>query len=422
MRLQSVIPDKKWSLFAVAFAATACVAAQEKTDKWLQELILNHASPFLKNILQQPDTFQYQLIYTRINRNKNNKPHFKNYFLRVDKDRYFNPASMVKMPVAFLAMEKLHRLKMNDVNIYTCMFTDSSYSKQRNVWQDSTAENGVPSIAQYIRRIFLISDNDAYNRLYEFAGQQTLNEGLRKRGYVNSRITRRFEPMSEDENRHTNQVRFFKERRMVYEQPPAFNSLPFDFSKKILIGNAHYNGQDQLVNAPMDFTTHNCMPLEDLQRISQSVLFPGSVPHKQRFHLTGDDYRFLYQYMSEYPSESTFPHYDSTEYFDSYTKFFFFRAGRSKIPGYIRSFNKTGWSYGFLTDVAYIADFKNNVEFMVSGVIYVNSDGILNDDKYEYEQTGYPFFKEIGNIIYQYEQTRIRKNRPDLRKFEIIYH
>ena len=98
-----------------------------------------------------------------------------------------------------------------------------------------------------------------------------------------------------------------------------------------------------------------------------------------------------------------------------------FKAGKTPIPDNIRVFNKTGWSYGFLTDVAYIVDFNNKVEFMLSGVIYVNSDGILNDDKYEYEQIGYPFFKEIGNIIYKYELTRHRKYEPDLRKFKMKY-
>jgi D-alanyl-D-alanine carboxypeptidase len=397
------------------------VAAQEKTDVWLQRLISENASPFLQKILSQPDSFQYQLIYTQINRNKNNVPHFKNYYLHLDRSRYFNPASMVKMPVAFLAMEKLNELKVTDLNVYASMFTDSSYEKQSNVWKDSTSIDGLPSVAQYIRRIFLISDNDAYNRLYEFVGQGMINEKLWNKGYTDSRITRRFVPMTEDQNRHTNRIRFFKDAKQVYDQPPACNTKPFDFSKKILIGRAHYNSQEQLINTPMDFTTHNCMPLEDLQTISQSVLFPMSVPAKQRFNLNKEDYKFLYQYMSEYPSESKYPHYDTSQYFDSYTKFFFFRAGKSQVPPYIRSFNKTGWSYGFLTDVAYIVDFKNKVEFMLSGVIYVNSDGILNDDKYEYEENGYPFFNEVGKIIYKYELNRNRKNLPNLDKFKMKY-
>jgi len=125
--------------------------------------------------------------------------------------------------------------------------------------------------------------------------------------------------------------------------------------------------------------------------------------------------------MSQYPSEERHPRYDTAEYFDSYTKFFFFKAGRTPIPSYIRIFNKPGWSYGFLTDVAYIVDFKNKVEFMLTGVIYVNRDGVLNDDKYEYDETGYPFFREVGEIIYRYELGRKRRFRPDLDKFKLSY-
>jgi len=395
--------------------------AQEKTDHWLWKKLYNNSSPFLKYILSHPDTFQYQLIYTRIDRNKKNIPRFKNYYLHTDRNRYFNPASMVKMPLAFLSMQKINELNVNGVNIHTTMFTDSSYEGQSSVTKDSLASDGLPSLAQYIKKIFLISDNDAYNRLYEFVGQETINKRLWQMGYSDIRITRRFVHMTEDQNRHTNQVRFLNNGATLYVQPPAYNIQPFDFSKKILIGKGHLDWQDHLINEPMDFTTHNCVPLEDLQKILQSVLFPASVSDRKRFNLKNEDMQFLYRYMSEYPRESHFPFYDTTEYYDSYTKFFFFRAGKSSIPPYIRSFNKAGWSYGFLTDVAYIVDLRNNIEFMLSGVIYVNSDGILNDDKYEYEETGYPFFKEVGNIIYQYELKRHRKFRPNLDKFKIDY-
>ena len=57
---------------------------------------------------------------------------------------------------------------------------------------------------------------------------------------------------------------------------------------------------------------------------------------------------------------------------------------------------------------------------MLSGTIYVNRDGILNDDKYEYEELGYPFFKEVGNIIYQYELERKREYVPDLKNFNVV--
>jgi len=59
---------------------------------------------------------------------------------------------------------------------------------------------------------------------------------------------------------------------------------------------------------------------------------------------------------------------------------------------------------------------------MLSATIYVNSDGILNDDKYDYEKTGYPFFKEIGNILYGHELKRERKHLPDLSSFKLKYN
>lgn len=400
------------------FSATA----QEKTDRWLQQLLMNNASPLLLHVLNNPDSFQYQLIYTEINRDRNNQPHFKQHYLHVDRDRYFNPASMVKLPTALAALEKLQTLKKYGIDRETPMFTDSSFSGQTAVIKDSSAANGYPSIAHYIKKIFLISDNDAYNRLYEWVGQQSLNEQLWKKGYTNARIVRRFVSMTEEENRHTNAIRFVKDGTVLYRQPPAYDTLSFDYSRKILVGNAHYDRNDSLIRSPMDFTKHNNLPLEDLQQLLQSVLFPESVPDQQRFHLTKDDYRFLYQYLSEYPSESRYPRYDTTTYFDSYTKFFLFKAGRQKIPSHIRVFNKTGWSYGYLTDVAYIADYKNHIEFMLSGVIYVNRDGILNDDKYEYEEIGYPFFQEAGTILYQYEKNRKRLYKPNLDRFKFDYN
>ena len=412
---------RTYKVFFIVLINGSLLNAQQRTDDWLRNLLWERASPELKNILMQPDTFRYQLIYTRIDRDKKNKPKFTHYRYNVNRTEYFNPASTVKMPLAFLSLEKINRLHQYGVEKFTPMLTDSGFTKQTRVLQDSSSRNGLPSVAHYIKKIFLVSDNDAYSRLYEFLGQQTINERLWQMGYKDMRITRRFVPMNEEENRHTNPIRFVQNGKLLYGQDAAFSTVQFDFSQKILIGNAHYNREEKLIQSPMDFTTHNNAPLEDLQQILQSVLFPGSVEKRKRFQLTEDDYKFLYRYMSQLPSESNYPKYDTTEFFDSYTKFFMFKAGKTPIPSYIRVFNKTGWSYGFLTDVAYIVDFRNKVEFMLSGVIYVNSDGILNDDKYEYEQVGYPFFKEAGNIIYNYEMGRPRKYSPDLSKFQMKY-
>ncbi len=409
-------------LFLLLLAGMGPGYGQARTDSFLQNLIWANASAQLKTVLQHPDSFRYQIIYTRIDRDAHGEPHFKNFYMRVDPNEYFNPASTVKMPIAFLALEKINELKPYGVNMNTCMITDSAYAGQSPVSKDSSAENGIPSVAQYIKKIFLVSDNDAYNRLYEFIGPERINRALWEKSYRDVRITRRFVPMNEDQNRHTNPIRFVQDGKILYGQPAAYNPIDFDFSKKILFGKGHLDAEDSLINQPMDFTRHNNISLEDLQQILQSVLFPGSVPAYMRFNLGPDDLSFLYQYMSEYPGESRYPKYDTSEYYDSYTKFFLFRAGHAVPPDYVRIFNKPGWSYGFLTDVAYLADFKNEVEFMLSAVIYTNRDAILNDNKYEYEETGFPYFRELGYILYRYELSRERQYRPNLQHFRFRYN
>ncbi|RYY62926.1 MAG: hypothetical protein EOO05_00940 [Chitinophagaceae bacterium] len=396
--------------------------AQPDNSQWLDKFIRSRASPQLAAILNQPDTFRYQLIYTKIDRDKNNQPTFKNFSLNVDAGRYFNPASTVKMPVALVAMEKLETLKGKGVGLQTSMLTDSAHEGQVQVWTDSSASTGLPSIGNYIRKIFIVSDNEAYNRLYEFVGQEPLNQRLHEMGYTDVRITRRFTRMTEEGNRLTNPMRFVDQQgTVIYSQPAARSNFAFDFSRQQLLGQAHYDRDGNLLQQPMDFTRHNNISLADLQQMLQSVLFPASVPEKQRFRISEPNRQWLLRAMSELPYESRSPRFDTSEFFPSYTKFFFFRDGKQPVPAQLRSFNKAGWSYGFLTDIAYVIDTAAGIEFMLSASIYVNKDGILNDDKYEYEETGYAFFREIGEMIYRYELERRRKYRPDLSPFILTY-
>ncbi len=394
--------------------------AQQKTDAFLADLLHANKDSVFKTVLQNPDSFRLQVIYTQIDRSKNNQPHFTSYYFNYDPEMYFNPASMVKFPLSILALEKLNTLKQYGIDKYTTIQIDSSQSWQTSFYRDNTAANGSPTIAHFIKRAMLVSENDPYNRLYQFVGQQEINRNLESKGY-NARISRQFLGLSPEQNRHTNAIRFVDAKgKELYNQPAAYNPDGIDFSKIIKLGKAHMNASDSIVNEPFDFTVHNFMSLESMQSLLRSIMFPNSVPPKQRFNLTEDDYRFLYKYMSQLPSESKDPKYDTTAYFDSYVKFFFKNSSR-KMPADVRVFNKVGWSYGFITDVSYVVDFKNNIEFMLAATIYVNSDGIINDGKYEYNSVGYPFMYQLGQTIYQHELKRKRKFKPDLSSFKIEY-
>lgn len=406
------------------FALTICSAgyAQPQTDAFLTQLFAKNTHPIFREVIQQPETYRLQIIYTQIDRDKNNTPTFKHFYFNVDSTFYFNPASTVKLPLALLSLEKLNQLKIKDVTKFTSMQFDSAFSGQRKEWKDDTSPTGFPSIAHFIKKAFLVSDNDAYSRMYEYVGQQAINRTLHAKGYPDTRITHRFVRMTPDENRHTNPVRFIREDgSLIYAQPAAYNPDPFDFSRIAKVGKGYMNAKDSLINEPIDFTARNKLPLEAFHNILRSVMFPQSVPAKQRFDLTKEDYTFLYQYLSQFPGETNYPKYDGTQYYDSYVKFFFQDSTHHQLPEGVRVFNKVGWAYGFLTDASYVADFKHKVEYMLSVTVYVNSDGILNDDKYDYESVGHPFLYQLGQTIYQYELARKRKNAPDLSAFQLHY-
>lgn len=395
--------------------------AQRTTDTLLKNILDKNQDPVFQQVLKAPETYRLQVIYTRIDRNKHNKPTFKNYYYNYDPGFYFNPASTVKMPLAFLSLEKLNKMQVKGVNKSTSMQFDSSYEKQVPLLADTSSQNQLPSIAQFIRKAFLVSDNDAYNRMYQFVGQQQINRSLHDKGYKDVRITRQFMSFTPDQNRHTNQIRFIHDDgNLIYLQPAAYNPDSFYFPSPVKIGKAHYDRNDSLINEPIDFTYANSLSVKDYQGILQSVLFPSSVPKKQRFDLTEDDYRFLYQYLSQYPSETNYPKYDTSKFYDSFVKFYF-KYGSHQMPEQVRVFNKVGWAYGFLTDISYVVDFRNNVEFMLTTTVYVNSDGVLNDDKYDYDSVGYPFMYQLGQTIYNYELQRGRSHKPDLSKFKLQY-
>ncbi len=131
--------------------------------------------PTLKMVLADTATYQVQILYTQIDRNEHGNPLFTTYPFNVDDSRYYYPASTVKLPIALLALEWLEEQQVEGLTLETTMVTDSVRPSQLPAWSDSTAQNGLPSLGHYIKKILLVSDNDASNRLYELLGTDYIN-------------------------------------------------------------------------------------------------------------------------------------------------------------------------------------------------------------------------------------------------------
>jgi len=375
-----------------------------------------------KQITENPLKYRVQILYTQINRDKHNKPSLKTYSYRTDSEEYFYPASTVKLAANVLALEKINALKL-DKNWF--MYTMKGREGQKEITQDLSAESGKPSVAHYIKKILLVSDNESYNRLYEFLGQKDFNQSMKSKGFKGVRFTHRLQvPLTPFENQFTNPIEFVDTTgRTRYTQMAAFNDQAIFSKKPILLGKGFRNSQGQIEHQPYDFTLKNAFPLAAQHEFLQRLMLPEAFPKRKQFTLTQEDYSFLYQYMSQYPTETRYPNYlQDSSYHPTYCKFIYYGSDKNEpLNKNIRIFNKVGDAYGFLLDNAYVVDFENQIEFMVSAVILCNEDEIFNDDLYDYERIGFPFLKQLGQEIHGYEMKRPKKYLPKLDHLKIKY-
>lgn len=356
------------------------------------DTILQSESPKISSVINQLEKHEVQILYTQIDRNSKNEVYFTDYEFNVSDSTYFYPASSVKFPIAVMALEKLNKLKGNGIPIDK----KTKFSvNQGNLYS---------SIENDIIQIFSVSDNAAYNRLFEFLGQDYINHNLASKE-ISGRISHRLSTSNADA--HKTQPIIFKNRitdsLSIYSQEIIFNSTPSKLDLTNISKGKGYYENDSLIRQPKDFSKKNYLPLRSLHELMKRVQFPEVYDKKKSFNISETDHNFLIKTMKLLPYETG---YDRTKYYDGYVKFFMFGDTKDDIPQHIEIYNKVGYAYGYLTDCAYIKDSKNNIEFLLSATIHVNENEIFNDDQYEYDEIGIPFLAELGRKVYTLELER----------------
>ena len=384
-------------------------------DSKLLKTILNNVDKKYLNIIKDPKEYKFQLMYTKIDRDKNNQPEFTSHSFGVTEDKYFYPASTIKLQVAALSLEKLNQIASIDKD--TFLKIQPGFGSLEGETVDSTAKNGIPTIGHYLHKLFVVSDNDAFNRLYEFLGPDYINSRMWELGFPNTRIRHRLSlSLTERENQFANAFQFYSDSGIIFEKPSQKMGLELDSPfEDFFLGDSHYV-MGEKVEGPMDFSEKNFMSIPDQHKFLIQLIFPNKNNSVNHLSLTESDREFILNKMSMLPRNSTHPKYDS-KFYDGYCKFFMFGDSKEKIPDHIKIFNKVGLAYGFVLDNAYIIDLKHNIEFFLTAVVYGNRNGVLNDNIYDYDTQTIPFLAELGNVIYKYDKGREKKYTPDLSYF-----
>lgn len=364
---------------------SACASTTELIDPL--DRALASKDPRIRKVMDHPEPYELQIRFTRIYR-ENDKVRFADYDFQVDKNQYFYPASTVKFPIAVMALEKLNTL-------------EGPATETKFYVEGDTLET---TFGREIIKIFAVSDNDANNRLLEFLGQDAINEGFKTKNIGPARIAHRLSVPNADDVTTKPLVIYLNDSTTTSLEGTTNTPAKTLTMEGITKGTGFYEG-DSLVDEPFNFGRKNHYPVETQHGVLKRVIFPENFPKNERFNLSSSQRQFLLDAMKILPKEAG---YNQEDYYDSYGKFLIYGDSKDAIPSHIKIYNKVGYAYGTLTDCAYIHDEKNKIEFMVTATILVNSDGIFNDNAYEYDEIGIPFLDALGDELYKIEINRKR--------------
>lgn len=393
----------RWCTITVAFIillGTQNVFSQQEVSL-LDSLISHSEFDLLKKIVSEADKYRVQIFLTEVN-GDSLKPELSTWQFRYRPDEYFYPASLVKLPMCAFALERLNEPSFTNISKYSPFRPANNFKCSK----DTGYLKKLPyySIEDCIRKIFAVSDNAAFNYLYEFVGPEYANKRLKQMGFRKSAITHRLSGCDTIQHHITGPVEFIDTNNHVIlrtardtSKDHYRNSCPDPF-----VGKAHIL-HGKRINAPYDFTHSSFISLYSLHEMLIGIMFPLALPENRRFQLNENELFFLRTAMCVYPRNSGFKEYsDEDKYYDSMMKYYFSSYGRKPIEDHIKIFNKVGMAYGFLSDCSYVYNSQTHKGYFISAVIYCNENEIINDGKYEYSEIGFPFFAELNKVIERY--------------------
>jgi hypothetical protein len=406
------IPKPSWLVLGAASLLGACLQhtgaagpqppaplpPAASTPDPLAAILTSH--PGLRAVVDEAPRYRVQAVLGVVEERPGGRPELVQHTFRADAE-YLYPASTVKLFAAVAALETLAALRRDtglEIDVDTPLVFHPLFAGELREDTDPTnLVNGRFTVRHEIRKLFLVSDNEAFNRLYELVGPDGIAASLARAGITGGRIVHRLsEARTAAENLRLPRIDFAGAgfthtlpERTAAPLPPAPPAPGLE------IGDAYLSG-DSRVEGPMDFTAKNRFPLVALQRGLCMVVRPDVDCGGAGFALTSADRELLVEAMGQLPRESANPVYDPAEHPDASAKWLLPGVGRVLPAERARIHDKSGQAYGFTLDNAWVVDTATGHSFFLAAALYTNDDGVLNDDQYDYEEVALPFFADLG--------------------------
>ncbi len=405
--------------------------ADEVDDGWIARLLAAYPRKF-RTLLEDPARYRLQILVSVLPRRKGTRRIEHGYRVGVE---YIYPASAIKTFASVAALRKLEDLRAQghrvgvDTPVRLCKSEHRPHTrsdgktkgsatttpedapasrprprKRRCVVIEEDPSNlagGVITLGHEIRKMQLVSNNIAFNRLYEFVGHREINEMLWSLGFDEVRIHHRMYGIKDPEVQRTTprfELRPLRGEPVVIPHRVSDLILPDTHSTSLKLGIGYIDDDNLLVEEPLDFAGKNYSSVRDLHMLTLALARPG-LPGVPDLGLDEADRKFLLRAMTDDPLESENPVYTNPK--KSGLHYHTLSKGIERVLPLdrITYAGKAGRAYGFHLDNAYIEDTKTGRAMVVTATAYANANGVLNDNKYEYDGITRPLLKNLGEVL-----------------------
>ncbi|MBL6604257.1 MAG: serine hydrolase [Bacteroidetes bacterium] len=349
---------------------------------------------FLKEIIKEKEDYEIQVLLTKIN-HYNSQVNFQEYKYQLDDNKYFYPASTIKLPIVVLALKKINELrsKGSEITLKSKIILNYKDDYSKLVILDS-----ITSFQNLIADVFLVSDNSASNILIDFIGYNYFNDEMKNAGFYKTYLNHKFNP-----DPYVNST---------WQISDLDNNIisSLNDNQKIIKADDNTSGLDkgerrylkgEILDESLNFSEKNRSSITDMHNLIKYIFYPDIFDSTNTFNLNVEDYDFLRYWMSRFTYEDIGEKFIGDEkFFETYNKFFIHGDEQSLSNEQIRVYNKIGQAYGTSIDNGLIKNYQDNIEFILTATIYTNKNKVINDNLYEYDDIAVPFLAKLSRAIY----------------------
>jgi len=385
--LSNKITHILFNILVILFSNIASAQSIIEQDASALLKIIKGKESIVDKVLANPEKYHLQINFTAVQEDLG-KVTMNNYSLY--KDKYFyHPASLIKFPLALISLEILTTYQENaSVNLQTPI-------QSKTCACDYGTDNYVnrlkqPNLDVLFKEMLIMSNNEAYNFFYDFVGTTIFNKRMKYLNLSNIILRNRFySGCGGTASKMHGGITFIKD------------SLDNSYTINCESDTLQSALQTIYLNAAGS-QSYNLVSLHSLHQLMIRLFYPTAFNEELKLNMSEKNLNYFKKTISSYPN--SIPEYQG--YPNHYHKYLIPPHLINNKDSNIKIYSKNGNAGGYISDVMFFTDEKNNIKYFLSVSMYNARTKYYYRRRARYTSPGIDFFRQLSKILYNYEKEK----------------